>query len=369
MFSVSYRNIGLWVMVVSLSLMLLCGCGHRESAACEDGGDTIEMRYAENIRMIRRGDVVHVELVNPWDTSKLLNTYDIEKPLSRSAVFSSVHCSLIDELGKVGCIAAVCDLEYIGVKGIHDGVRKGSVADFGKSAAPDIERVIDTNPDALLVSPFENSGGYGALEKLGIPIIECADYMETSPLGRAEWVKFYGLLFGCYDESVALFDSIECAYNGLRDKVNASDGKAENPRVITDLITGSTWYVPGANSTIGILIRDAGGDYVFADRRESGSLALSPETVFDMAQDADVWLLRYTQRTDMTCRELSAANTLYSRMNALKGRSVYGCNLEYSPFFEDTPFHPERLLMDFAAMFHPEVLPDYELRYFKKLAE
>ena len=369
MFSVSYRNIGLWVMVVSLSLMLLCGCGHRESAACEDGGDTIEMRYAENIRMIRRGDVVHVELINPWDTTRLLNTYDIEKPLSHSAVFSSVHCSLIDELGKVGCIAAVCDLEYINLKKIHDGVKDGRVADFGKSSAPDIERVIDTNPDALLVSPFENSGGYGALEKLGIPIIECADYMETSPLGRAEWVKFYGLLFGCYEESVALFDSIADAYNGVKKKIEAQGDKAANPKVITDMITGSTWYVPGANSTIGILIRDAGGDYVFADRKERGSVALSPETVFDRAQDADVWLLRYSQKKDMTCRELSAANTLYSRMDALKKQGVYGCNLEYSPFFEETPFHPERLLMDFAKMFHPENLPEYKMRYFNHLSE
>lgn len=107
---------------------------------------------------------------------------------------------------------------------------------------PDIEKVIDMHPDGILLSPYENSGGYGRIEKLNIPILECADYMETSALGRAEWVRFYGLLFGKEAEADSLFAGVEEAYLSLRNQVKDITPK---PTVITELKTGGTWYVPG----------------------------------------------------------------------------------------------------------------------------
>lgn len=356
------------IMLIAI-LTMLCGCkgGRTTSFVSADAstadGDTIEMRYAKLLRMVRLdGQTVHVDIVNPWNTSAVLRSYDISAPFGRAAVSSSVHCSLIDELGKTGCISGVFDAEYCNNDNVRKALDSGKILNFGNSMAPDMERLIDASPDALLLIPFENGGVYGTMDQLGVPVIECADYMEEGPLARAEWMKFYGLLFGCYDEACALFDQVEAEYDAL---MHEKGGKS----VVLDLITGSTWYQPGGNSTIGLMLTDAGADYPFAGHPQQGSLALSPETVFDECQDADVWLIRYTDAADKTYDQLARDNRMYGQMQAYKNRSVYGCNLQYVRFFEETPFHPERLLKDFVKIFHPDELPDYELKYFTPLSE
>lgn len=352
-------------------LLLMCRCTHEGKTPRGTDGDTIHMKYAKNIKIIRYGKTFHVELTNPWDTSQILNSYDITQPYKHAAVYSAVHCSLINELNKFEKISAVCDLDYVNLKKIHQGVNNGTIANLGSSMNPDIEKIIDTNPDVILLSPFENSGGYGQIEKLGIPIIECADYMEVSPLGRAEWMKFYGILFGCFERSCEMFDSIEYRYNSLKDScINyVQQNKRTKPTVTFDLITSSTWYVPGGNSTIGILMKDACGKYIFKDRKQSGSIALSPEIVFDKSYNADIWLIKYTQPQDFKYSTLCKENSSYSKLKAFKKHNIYGCNLQNIAFFEETPFHPDILLKDFIKITHPEILQDYKLRYYKKIEE
>ena len=363
------RRQNIQAIIFASILLMLCGCKGGRTTSFVSGedsatkGDTIQMRYAKLLRMIRLDNgTVHVEIIDPWNTSSVLCSYDIQAPFKHVAVSSTVHCSLIDELGKTGNIAGVFDAQYNNIESISEGLANHSILDFGNSMAPDMERLIDASPDALLLIPFENGGVYGTMDQLGVPVIECADYMEQGPLGRAEWMKFYGLLFGCYDEACSLFDKIEADYNELIHK-NC------NKKVVLDLITGSTWYQPGGNSTIGLMLKDAGANYPFAGHPQQGSLALSPETVFEQCKDADVWLIRYTYKEDKTYRQLAGESHMYGQISAYKNHKVYGCNLQYVRFFEETPFHPERLLRDFVKIFHPDELPDYELKYFTPMAE
>lgn len=378
---------GIWII-----LLLVCGmmmsCRQGKVAENEREGDTIEMSYAENICIVRYDGYTKVMLDNPWKKGTTLHTYylvnketDLSSippsnspegenyitiPLTHSAVYSGVHGSIIDELGAADQIRAVCEIEYFTNEHILQAYREGKIANLGNSLAPNIEMLVDIHPDAILLSPFENSGGYGLIETTDIPIVECADYMETSPLGRAEWMKFYGLLYGKAEEADSLFHEVETAYNELKEMVKGK--RSGRPRVICDLITGSTWYVPGGNSTSGRLIADAGGDNIFSNRPESGSLALAPETVFEKSQDADVWFMKYTNNVaDMTYQELTKESPLYAQMKAFKERNVYGCNLSYVHFYNDLPFHPERHLKDMIRMFHPDLLPNHQLKYYKPL--
>ena len=380
--------------IVRFFIVLLCltmlSCNQAKVADNALEGDTIEMRYAENICIVKYDGYTKVVLENPWKKGAVLHTYIltnqtpsdspsmgrgvegscsiIHVPLTHSAVYSGVHGSIIDELGAADQICAVCEIEYFTNEHILQAYRDGKVANLGNSLAPNIEMLVDIHPDAILLSPFENSGGYGLIETTDIPIVECADYMETSPLGRAEWMKFYGLLYGKAEEADSLFHEVETAYNDLKASVGQLADSKGAPRVICDLITGSTWYVPGGNSTSGRLIADAGGNYIFRSRSESGSLALAPETVFEESQDADVWFMKYTNGvTDMTYEELAKESPLYAQMKAFKERHVYGCNLSYVHFYNDLPFHPERHLKDMIRMFHPDLLPDYQLKYYKPL--
>ena len=231
---------------------------------------------------------------------------------------------------------------------------------------PDIEKVINLHPDGILLSPFENSGGYGRIEKLNIPIIECADYMETSPLGRAEWMRFFGMLTGKEAQADSLFDTVEKAYLQLKEQVKAT---ADRPSVVSELKSGAAWYVPTGSSTMGRLYADAGAHYLFNYIKGSGSVPLSFETVLDKAQHADYWILKYNRSADMTLSGLQKEYAPYARFDAFGKQAVYGCNTRHIPFYEESPFHPDRLLKDFIKIFHPQLLPGYELQYFSKLAK
>ena len=136
-----------------------------------------------------------------------------------------------------------------------------------------------------------------------------------------------------------------------------------------ELKSGSAWYVSGGRSTTGKLYADAGADYVFASYPNPGGVPLSFETVFDKAQDADVWLMKYNHPTDKTYQSLQEDYAPYANFKAFKDKNIYYCNTAYRPYYEDFPFHPDRVLKDLIKIFHPSLLPEYELKYFSKLAE
>ena len=367
-----------WVLLLSA-----CGGGSKTSSLQAEG-DTVRMKYSSLLQIVKHADYTVVTIRNPWDTMKVLHTYllaDREKPLpehlpegtvvrtplQKSVIYSSVHCSLWSELDELKGIGGVCGLEYIKLPQIQEGCRNGSIVNVGNSMNPDIECIIDLRPDAILLSPFENSGGYGRVGKLNIPIIECADYMETSALGRAEWMRLYGLLLGKEAQADSLFAGIEKEYLTLTQQVKSQNLK--RPTVISEMKNSSAWYIPGGNSTMGRLYQDAGADYVFASLSNSGSVPLAFETVFDRGGNADIWLIKYNQPQDKTYSELERDYAPYARFKAFQDRKVYGCNTNHVPFYEESPFHPELLLKDLIKIFHPELLPDYDLKYFSNLAE
>lgn len=371
------------IVVIAASLVLFlsaCGGGGRTFSSSTE--EDISLHYAENLKLIRGEGYIEARLRNPWDTTSTLHTYIlvdknaevpqhipdgtlVRTPLENALVYTAVHCSLIKELEAVGSIGGVCELQYIKVPEVIEGCRNGSIVDAGDGMNPDIEKIIDLHPDALMLSPFENSGGHGRVDKLDIPIIECADYMETSPLGRAEWMRFYGMLFGREAQADSLFAVVEEKYSELKQMV--TDANPEKPTLITDLKSGSAWYVPGGKSTMGQLYADAGAQYVFIDRNVSSSIPLSFETVFERGQDAQLWLVKYNQPQDMTYEQMERDYAPYAGFRAFKERHIYGCNTAYVPFYEDFPFHPDLVLKDMIKIFHPDMLPDYEPKYYTPL--
>lgn len=377
------RKVTFLFLMLTLVLFLSACSGKDKTVSVFISGDTIPLRYADNLTLVNYPDYTIATLRNPWDTLKTLHTYIlvpasqplpahlpegtiVRTPLRKSVIYSSVHCSLMDKLGAAGSIGGVCDLKYIKLPVIQDGYRNGTVTDCGDGMNPDMEKIIDLHPDAILLSPFENSGGYGRVEKLNIPIIECADYMETSALGRAEWMRFYGLLFGKAAEADSLFARVEADYLRWAGKVADIENK---PTVFADLKSGATWYVPGGRSTVGRTFADAGADYVFSDLKNSGSSPLSFETVYEKAKDADIWLIKYNMPEDKTYRDLKNDYAPYAGFRAFRERRVYGCNTGRVPYYEETPFHPEWLLEDLIKIFHPDVAKAEGGRYFRKLAD
>jgi iron complex transport system substrate-binding protein len=290
----------------------------------------------------------------------------VRTPIQRAAVFTTVHCALLTELGLGSHIVAVADAKYVKVPYVQQQLKAGRIVDCGNGLNPVVEKIMDVKPDAILLSPFENSGGYGKTEEIGIPIIECAEYMETSPLARAEWMRFYGLLFGVSEKADRLFHQVNSCYTAYKQQCEKiGPGRS----VIMDKIAGTVWYMPGGKSTIGQMLKDAGASYPWADDEQSGSLSLPFEAVLERAGEADVWMLRYSSDHELTYDELLSDYHGYSQLRAFRNREVYGCNVELSSFYEDTPFHPERLLSDFMQILHPDIIGMSSLRYYKKIKE
>ena len=375
-----------------LLTVLVLSCGGRQTTAPQAEGDTVCFKYATQLSIVCYENYTVATLKNPWKEGMVLHQYVlvpksqgslpmihgatiIRTPLSRSMIFSTVHCAMLMDLGKQDCIAGVADLKYIKIPWIQQQVKEGKISDVGDGLSPVIEKIIDQRPDALFLSPFENSGGYGKLEDIDIPIVECAEYMESSPLGRAEWLRFYGMLFGCEQKADSLFETIDQNYNALK-----ALAQNKTQKVLLDKVTGSVWYVPGGKSTIGRMIQDAGGTNPWASDVHQGSVSLPFESVLEKAGDADIWLFRYSSDHDITYDELGSEHHGYNQFKAFRNQQVYGCNVEQSLFYEETPFHPDWLLNDFIRILHPELdrstssrlLPEGRknlapLRYYKKL--
>lgn len=423
--------------------LLMAACqGGKTAAADAEAGDTLEMKYAKLLTIVKHGDEEEASdeaedidyqyaeaiIANPWKAGTMLHRYilipkgkegdktvamlarrrstgarcttdTVRTPVERSAVFIAPHCQLMYELGCQQAIRGVCDLDYINIPDVKKRAASAgnaaagkasagnvsaenasagkSIVDCGSSMAPDIERIIALKPEAILLSPFENSGGYGKLDKLHIPIIEAADYMESSPLGRAEWMKFYGMLFkkdgnapktalaaSCEPKADSLFAKIEKEY--LKLKAEAA-GYPKGLSILTERKTGNVWYVPGGQSTIGILLKDANARYIFEDDQHSGSLAMSPEQILAKGKQVDVWAFKYFGGNALTKQNLLAEYQGCQALKAFQTGTVYETDTSCEPYFELTSFHPEILLREFIILSHPEAGDKFgKLRFYKK---
>jgi len=378
------------ILLISVSLL---SCGHRQMPTASEEGDTLRFKYAQLIEVVRHQDYTEVNIKNPWKEGKMLHRYQLVShsaaempdaanqatvvriPLQRSVIFTSVHAALMQQLEAEGQVAGVADLKYMKVPFVQEGVQQGRIMDCGDGMSPLVEKIIDTQADGILLSPFENSGGYGRLEEINIPLIECAEYMEQSPLARAEWVRFYGMLFGKEHEADSLFALVDSSYQALKAQVAEKTCRTEgnepspesNPLVLMDKQTGSVWYVPGGRSTIGRMLQDAQCYYPFAADEHSGSLPLSFETILEKCGEADVWLLRYDSNKPITRRQLLSEQPGYAQLRPAKTGEIYGCNVSTSMFYEESPFRPDLLLQDFIHILHPDLPNLPPLRYYQKL--
>lgn len=369
-------------ILILLIAVSLSSCGARTGGSQGDG-DTLHLKYSSLLTIVKYESYTEVSIRNPWKEGMLLHSYIlvprhialpsnlphgtiVRTPVSRAAVFTTVHCSLLTTIGRGTNIVGVADLKYIKIPYIQEQVRQGHIADCGSGMNPMVEKIIDVKPDVILLSPFENSGGYGKLEETGIPLVECAEYMETSPLARAEWMKFYGMLFGETERVDSLFTVVDSSYNALKAQVQqVGVGRS----VLIDKMVGSVWYVPGGKSTLGQMIKDAGGRYPWATDEHSGSLSLPSETVLERAGDAEVWMYRYSSDHEQTYSELQSGYHGYKQLKAFADKQVYGCNVEKTLFYEESPFRPDLLLSDFIQILHPDSPHTTPLRYYRKLNE
>lgn len=364
--------------LVYIVLMLsLLSCRH----GVETGIVSSNLSYARELSLETFENYSVATVRNSWDTLRILQRYVlvdrdaeipenlpegtiIRTPVKRAAVYASAHASIIEELGCADAIRALCEPEYLSSADLRSRVASGEIADLGLSTSPSIEKIIDAECEIIIASPFENSG-FGAAEKLGIPIVQAADYMENHPLGRTEWVKLYGLLFGAETQADSIFNATTSRYLQLRELTSSC---TEKPSVLLEKKYGSAWGIASAESYIATIHKDAGAFYPFMDYHGTGSSQLSFETVYDRAADADFWLFKYASESDMTYDDLRSEYEPYANFAAFRNRRVFVCNSLKNSYFDDITLHPDYFLEDLIHIYHPELLPsDFQSRYFLPL--
>ena len=353
--------------------LLLTGCqtGHTGNAA--PSGDTLALGYAKGLSMVTYDGYTEVKLRNPWDTTLVLAHYclfeqgstapqtqatPIPVPIKNAGVLGSIYCQLLRELQADEAICGVCDLKFCPLHFIKERVAKGVVEDFGSSMNPNLERLVAAHPEALLLSPLEGDICPGYVSRMNIPVIYCADYMEDSPLARAEWIRFYGRLFGKAAEADSIFDAVACEYQGLKALAART---SHRPCLLPEMPWNGQWMLPAAGSTSARLYADAGAKYLFSDREGTGSIPLATEHVVERGAEADIWLIRHNG--SLSRRQMVADTPLLSVIEA----PIWWCDTSLSLVYEETTFHPELLLENLIAVLHLELNMTSRKSYFTPL--
>ena len=362
---------------------MLQSCGRvAPTANVAEGGDTLPMLHSSLLQMVECDGYTLVNVKNPWRAGAFLHRYMLlpkdsvdvavpqgvtllRTPLSNQLLFATLHAQLFVTLGCVDAISGVCDARYMSVPQVRENIATGKITDCGSSVDVNLERLLELAPEAAWVIPFKN-GGYGKMERVDVPLVECVDYMESSPLGCAEWVRFYGRLLGVGEKADSLFFAVCENYYRIKARV---DSCATRPRLMCELKSGSAWYMPGGGSTMGQLYRDAGADYLFGNNDNSGSVPYSFETVLARADSADVWLVKYGADKDKSYSSLEQEFSGYTLLRPFRERRIFACNVSNKRFYEETPFRPDILLEELACLLHPEPNDNYKLRYYEKMQE
>lgn len=368
-----------WAVLLGIAL---CSC--KQSADTTDysdvdTADTLTM-HARYLTIADCGNgLVRVDISDPWHEGRTLARYAlvhrdsvvpeglpadvkiVRTPIDKAAVFSSVHTEAMLELGAIEAVKAIADRQYFAPGDtISQLVDQGLVVDLGNVSSPSAELMAASGITTVLRSPMQdiNSAKYPDM----VVAVECADYMEPTPIGRAEWILLLGELCGKRDEARKIFDEVIDNYSSLVFK--AQGAQSPKPKVLAETEYSGAWYVAEGGSYMARMLADAGAVWPWADTDGAGSLTLSLEEVASKALDADLWLVR-SYGYDTTPSTLKALNPRYTAFKAWKNGNIYSCNTKENNIFNDAAFHPDRVLAEYIAIFHPEVQPDYKLKYFK----
>ena len=328
--------------------------------------DSIE--YAKLFDITRNGTeiILNIKEVNKKDFS--FNLKIEELPFKNVVVASSTYLSFMDKLNAMDKVKGISGEKYMHHPFIIKQLKKGEISDVGFEHDMSIEKILHLKPELILAYKTANQPLFWErLKKLNIPVIFIHDYLESHPLAKLEWIKLFGILFNKEDEAIKYFKDKKETYDSLKGLIKNN----AHPLVMTNMLWNDTWYLPGGNSYMAQLIKDAGGQYILAENKDIRSQPFSFEKIVTIAKDADIWL-HVNQLNSLT--ELSAMNKRYSFFKAFKTGQIYNNNALKNDkggilFWETGTIEPDQILADIIHIFNPQILADRKLRYYKKLSD
>jgi iron complex transport system substrate-binding protein len=352
-------------------------------APASDAQVTID--YARNFTLEYMADYKLLTVVIPWagatepiqyalvpkgqpDPSDIDDAMIVHTPVESFVSLSTTYLPFLEQIDALSSLVAVDSSAYIYNPEVRNWLEVGAVSEVGSGAVINVERLVDLNPDLIMTSAsgFADYDSHPQLLEAGLKVVINSDYLEQDPLGRAEWGKFIAAFFDKEVEADRLFDEVVARYQQA--KALTSD-LTERVTVFTNTAYEGTWYMPGGESYIAILLSDAGADYVFKDIEGSGAQPLDFEVVLEGAKDADYWI-NVGAIADLP--SLAAMDARYADFNAYQQGNVYTYSKRVSDlgavdYFESGAAAPDVILMDLIKAFYPDLLPEHEFFFYQAL--
>ncbi|MFW5786288.1 MAG: ABC transporter substrate-binding protein [bacterium] len=353
----------------------------------EEGARIPEVgNYAGGFQAYRAGELTLIEVTRPWQNASprdamryLLYPRGLDAPevdgvdlavgvpIDSIVTMSTTFLPHLEALGVMESLVAVDSAAYAYNEDVHSMTDDGETAEVGSGPDVDVERLIALDPDLIMVNSYRGDWDVQpTLEEAGLPVVVNGDWVENRPLGRAEWLLFTALFFDDLETALGVFERIEAEYRRL---AALPEDTAERPTVLVNAPYQGDWSVPGGDSYAARFIRDAGGAYVWEENESTGSLFFDVESVYAEAGDADIWI---NPGVWTSLDQGAAEDERFTEFTAFAKGEVYNNNRRMGPgggndYFESGALHPERILADLIRIFHPELLPDRELFYYRKL--
>ena len=363
---------------------LVVGCTQRQETAQVSEANNI--KYAQGFSVQHKGSATHVAVHHPYQGATSGYQYllvpkgepipehgpdevVIRTPIEKVVCTSTTHLPHLDYLGLTNRLVGFPNTDYVCSEKIRKRIDEGTVVDLGIDKGMNIELLFAQQPE--LVIGYTMSADLGQLKKiesLGIPVVINSEYLEKSPLGRAEWIKFTALFFGKEKEADSVFTAIEANYLQTRKLVATVETK---PSVLTGIVYGDTWFMPGGQNYAAQLLADAGGKYFWAEDTSHGYLELSFEKVVDKASQADYWI---GVGSFASLAEMEATESRYKLFRAHQTGQVYNYNARLgakggNEFLELGYLRADLVLNDLVKMLHPELLPGHQFYFYQQLPQ
>ena len=343
-----------------------------------------EISYAKGLEIYKYKDFSVVKITKPWPGAKENFTYVLKEkngiipdslkrftiipiPLKSIVVTSTTHIPALEMLGVENTLIGFPNTDYISSEKTRKLIDAGKVREVGTNETLNTEVLIDMAPDLIVSFSLNNNNPtIDNLQKSGLKVIYNGDWTEQSPLGKAEWIKFFGALYGLDAKANTIFSEIEKEYTTTLALAKKAIAK---PTVLCGAMYQDQWYVPQGESWASLFMKDAQSNYLWADSKGTGSLSLPFETVLDKAQNADYWI---SPGDFSSLKEMNDSNPHYKEFTAFKNKKVYSYSINKGAkggilYFELSPTRPDWVLKDFIKIFHPELLPNHKLFFFQKL--
>lgn len=367
-----------------MGLLWCVGCKDKPTQQLEQHLQQALITYAKGFTLKAYDDIYVVNITQPWADAQEHFTYvlkreqaqvpdslkhytQIQIPIQTIACTSTTHIPALAVLEEVPALIGFAGLDYISTEEVRGRIQEGQIRELGQNEALNVEVIVDMQPTVLMAFAMDN--GNKALQNIGqagIPILYNGDWTEQNPLGKAEWIKLFGVLFDKEKEANQYFEQIVADYTTAIKLVQLTE---DSPTVLSGVMYGDTWYLPEGNSWAAVYFKDAKANYLWKETTGVGSLALSFEQVLEKGQQANFWI---NPGHYESIKDLAAANPHYKEFDAFKNNKVYSFASTKGTtggalFYEWGSLRPDWVLYDLIWVLHPEVLPEYQPHFYRQL--